>query len=114
MTPLKPELQGEGTYTYECSNPKCAYCIWTGDKKPIPEKRYNWYPQPKSRVSVISIAHKWLPEELDILKANQDLYWRDIAKLVPLHPVDSVAATLTRLRSRGILRPRIYPVKSPV
>lgn len=104
---LPTELQGQGTYDYRCSDPNCAYCISMGLIKPIPEPRFEWKPRNKS---VIKPIHKWTPEENEILKANQDLYWREIAKLVPLHPIDSVAVQLTRLRASGFLRQRLVKI----
>jgi len=75
MTPLKPELQGEGTYDYTCRDKECLYCRTFG-LIPEPEMHYDQEP----------IVRHFEPEETPIPRKSRPKTYRKRERLIDFTP----------------------------
>jgi hypothetical protein len=81
---MKAELQGEGSYTYECKDPGCWFCEMMGLKPPVCDNKRAYiikkFKQPLPEVFIIPPAVIYDDEQVDrktVSTANLTKYQRE-------------------------------------
>lgn len=93
-TAVKTELQGDGSYKYECDDPECFYCEKLGAK---PKVR----PLIRDRVKFVKIPtrqYRWTKREVDLLKEMQFMNPRYIVDMFPLRSIKSLYYKKNRIK----------------
>lgn len=103
---LPTAMQGEGTYTYECDKPDCAWCEAMKPKLIAPVE----LPVYKSTGPHLA----WTVEEVDFVMANLHLSYRLISRLMGTKTQKAVASKLYKLRQRGFAQKSMDQFRLPV